>query len=124
MMPPLPYESPPPRYRRLDGISTADSPSPELSFRDGNILLEYADWREQRIRFHFHDVVAFRWQDEMPLPDGVRDDSAYEVDASPLIAELAARGALAKGATYRHLMFCFHPIGAVLEVVALEMTAE
>ena len=122
-MPQLPYESSRPRYKRLDSISTADAGAPEVTFQRGELTLRFVDWREQRISLQFTDVVAFRWEDEMPLPAGVRDDSSYEVEGSPLVAELGTNGALTSGTAYRHFMFCFNEIGGVLQVVAADMAA-
>jgi hypothetical protein len=122
-MPQLPYESPRPRYKRIDWLSTADAETPELAFHRGELTLRFVDWREQRISLRFTDVIAFRWEDEMPLPAGVRDDASYEVEASQLVAELAANGALMSGTAYRHFMFCFNEVGGVLQVVAADMTA-
>jgi hypothetical protein len=122
-MPQLPYENPRPRYKRLGSPSTADAGAPELTFQRGELTLQFVDWREQRISLRFTDVVAFRWEEQMPLPEGVRDDASYEVEASPLVADLRANGALMSGTTYRHFMFCFNGIGSVLQVVAGGMTA-
>jgi hypothetical protein len=119
----LPYESPRPRYTRLDSVSTADAEAPEVTFARGELTLRFVDWREQQISLRFTDVVAFRWEDEARLPAGVRDDTSYEVEGSPLVAEMGARGALTRGAAYRHFMFCFNEVGGVLEVVAADMTA-
>ena len=122
-MPQLPYESPRPRYERRDSLSTADASSPEMTFQHGDLTLAFVDWHEQRISLRFTDIVAFRWEDEMPLPADVRDDASYEVEGSPLVAELSAKGALMSGTTYRHFIFCFNEVGGVLQVVAAEMTA-
>ena len=120
-MPTLPYDPPRPIYRRLDAVSTADASHPEVSFRDGGLTLRFTDYCERPICLIFTDVVAFRWQDEMPLPAEVRDDAAYEVFSSPLVAELAVSGALTPGTTCRHFMLCFNEAGAALEVVAAGM---
>ena len=119
----LPYESPRPRYKPLDSILTADADAPELTFTRGELTLRFVDWREQRVSLRFTDVVAFQWEDEMSLPAGVRDDTSYEVEGSPLVAALGANGALSSRTTYRHFMFCFNEVGAVLQVVAADMRA-
>jgi hypothetical protein len=123
VMPQLPYESPQPRYKRLASLSTADASAPEVTFQRGDLTLRFVDWRAQRISLRFTDVIAFRWDDEMPPPAGVRDDESYEVDGSPLVSQLAATGVLMSGTAYRHFMFCFNEAGGVLQVVAENMAA-
>jgi hypothetical protein len=122
LIPQLPYENPRPRYKPLASVSTADAEAPELTFKHGDLTLRFVDWREQRISLRFTDAVAFRWEDEALLPAGVRDDTSYEVEESPLVAELGANGALASGRAYRHFTFCFNEVGGVLQVVAADMT--
>jgi hypothetical protein len=124
-MPPLPYKSPSARYRRLKDVSTRDSSAPTLAFQGDQLTLQFSDWSGGDRRFTFRDAVAFRWQDAMPLPSSVDADygSAYEVTASPWLAELAGTEALTPGVSYRHWLFCFHGIESALEVVAAELTA-
>jgi hypothetical protein len=120
----LSYQAAEPSYTAIDWLSTADSEYPELTLRRGDLTVRFVDWREQQVCVRFADVIALRWQDEMRLPTGVRDDTAYEVLRSPLVAELAADGAVTEGVTYRHFMLCFNAIGAVLQVVAAELSPD
>ena len=120
-MPELPYESPLARYHELKDLSTADCGLPEISFAGDELVLRFKNWREDEHVFTFRDVIAYHWQDAMPLPRGVSWERAYEVTSSPWIARLAGTEAVTRGVAYRHWLFCFHPIEAAFEVLAGEM---
>ena len=69
------------------GVSTADAKDLAVHFSRGELVLAFVDWREERRRVVFADVLAFRWQeldDETP-----RDDVAYEVKGSDWLARQA-----------------------------------
>jgi hypothetical protein len=124
-MPQLPYESSPARYLRLKDVSTRDSGQLNVAFDARELVLRFNDYSGDERRFTFRDVIAFRWQDGLPVPAGVDDDygSAYEVTSSPWLAELARTETLMPAGSCKHWLFCFHGIDSALEVVAAEMTA-
>ena len=102
-------------------FSTADAERPEMTYRAGELTLRFVDWSGQTITLRFPDASAFRWQDESPLPEGVRDDTAYEVIESTWIEELRSLNAAPDEP--HHYLLCFNAAG-VLEVVSRQLVLE
>ena len=53
------------------GFSTADAENPVLNFSGGELVLEFRDWREDKIRVVFQNVWRFDWLDEVPDGDQI-----------------------------------------------------
>jgi len=91
------------------GFSTADADCPEIAYTRGELLVKFKNWREELVTLRFPDSVAFRWEAEAALPEGVRDDSPYEVIDSAWIAELRSFNALPNEP--HHYLLCFNAQG-------------
>ena len=103
-------------YRDLvAGFSTADAEHPSIEHRDGDLTVQFLDWREIPVKIHFPFTIAFRWQDEAVLPANIRDDQSYEVINSCWCAELAQLGVAQP--QHRHYKLCFNAAG-ILDVVS------
>jgi hypothetical protein len=92
------------------GVSTADAEDVAVQFSRGELVLTFVDWKEQRRRLAFADVLAFRWQeldDETP-----RDDVAYEVRDSSWLARQAKLQAV-EPESYVHYKLCFNACGSL-----------
>jgi hypothetical protein len=99
------------RYvERFIGVHAADAEQVELHLRSGRLLLKYVDWREQAQEQVFHEVLAFKWQeqDSASVP---RDDTTYEVLGSKLLSDHVAIGATS--ITYAHYKLCFNACGTL-----------
>ena len=103
------------------GFSTADADRPEIAYTQGDLLVQFKDWRGQLVALRFPDAVAFHWQYGTALPAGVRDDSSYEVTDSDWMAELRSLKALPPEP--HHYMLCFNAVG-VLVVVSGRLATE
>jgi hypothetical protein len=103
-------------YRELsENFSTADASRPRMTYDQGNLLLQFTDWREKLVEIQFPFAIAFRWQDEAMLPGEIRDDSSYEVIGSKWLNELTQLDITE--ARHRHFKLCFNAQG-VLDVVS------
>lgn len=102
------------------GISTADAEQVELQFRNSELLLSFVDWKKCRCEHSFRDVLAFRWGefDEQ----NIRDDSIYEVVASPWLAQETKLQAVPLE-RYVHYKLCFNAVG-VLDILTRRLGLE
>ncbi|MEZ6188834.1 MAG: hypothetical protein R3F62_28000 [Planctomycetota bacterium] len=103
------------------GFSTADAEQVRLQFQ-GDLTLDFQDWREVPVRVVFREAIGFRWADEQEWVDGVRNDVTYRVQGSPWLATLARLCGEDAGA-FQHLRLCFNACG-VLDVVCRSFEAE
>ena len=113
-----PATPPPEQYRGIDTFSTADASAPEITYRLGDLRVAFIDRRGRRVKLSFPGTVAFRWQDEWPVPPAARYDAAQEVIGSRWVEDLTLHGTILPGAAVRHFLVCFDASGAALEVVA------
>jgi hypothetical protein len=97
------------------GFSVADGERVELSFAEGDLLLRFLDWRENRVEHRFEEALAFRWSTR-PTIEAPRDDQTYTVPESPwLLDEVHAEGY--KPEEFTHYVLCFNA-AKVLEVIS------
>jgi hypothetical protein len=113
-----------PRYQRLYDFSTADAQLPSLSFRRGDLVVEFEDWQERKVRITFRETVAFWWRDEPNLASDVSEDSSYEVLDSDWIRELVEQRAISDSSDYKEYLLCFNDCGGALGVVSHQLLME
>ena len=101
-------------------FSTADAEHPALALRDGLLLLEFTDWREQPVRVRFTNTAGVKWQELDSTGPEDRDDSVYEIIGSTWLAAYVEAGARGADEGLRHFRLCFNPTG-VLDVLAGSM---
>ena len=97
------------------GFSTADAEDVQLEFDGSDLVLTCLDWQENRVRYSFRDVLAYRWGQDVEV-EGLRDDQAYEILESPWLEREAALAAV-DCREYGHYKLCFNGCG-VLDVLS------
>ena len=106
------------------GFSVADAESPRLQLEGQVLLVDFVDWKEERITVRFADVIAVRWQEaEYFLDEQERFDSAHVVMDSDWLAEHARQNMTWAGSQHRHLKLNFNAAG-MLEVLCTEVRVE
>jgi hypothetical protein len=68
------------------GIHSADAERVSLSFKDGDLTINYIDWQERAQSVALHEVFAFKWQ-ERDSDSPPRDDTTYQVIQSEWLHE-------------------------------------
>lgn len=105
------------------GFSVADATYPAFSLRDGDVVLEFADWRARSVRVRFTNAAGVRWQELDSAGPQDRDDAVFEIAESVWLTEYLERGARTPGDELRHYRLCFNASG-VLDVLATSMKLE
>jgi hypothetical protein len=101
-------------------FSTADAEYPGFSLRDGTLVLEFIDWRDQAISAEFANCVGVRWQEvDSPGPQE-RDDEAFEIVESEWVRAYYSARARTIEERVRHFRLCFNESG-VLDVLATSL---
>ena len=104
-------------------FSTADSGSPVLTYKQGQLHVSFLDWREQEVVLTFRDVAAFSWDDgEASLVAAHRDDASYTVSGSDWLKRHIDVGTIKSGEGYSHFKLCFNAAG-VLQVISTGLEA-
>ena len=99
----------------------ADAEYPSLSLADDILLVDFTDWREQRVRVRFENCAGVKWQEiELSGPQA-RDDTVYEILHSNWLTGYFDQGARTKADELRHFRLCFNACGT-LDVLAAKMT--
>ncbi len=97
------------------GFSVADGEHVELTFRDGDLVLRFIDWREQPVEHCFVDAIGFRWSTHASV-ETPRDDTTYQVlDSAWLTDEVRSEGY--EIGDFGHYVLCFNA-EKVLEVLS------
>lgn len=101
-------------------VQTADAEQVSITYRQGDLILEYIDWQEHACRVAFADTLAFRWQeyDDAVTP---RDDSTYQLIHSAWLK--AQTVGLTDPEQYAHYKLCFNACG-VLDLLCRKIPAQ
>ncbi len=102
------------------GIHSADAERVSLSFQDGNLTVNYIDWREKAQSVVVHEVFAFKWQ-ERDSDSPPRDDTTYLVIQSEWLSE-QTRG-LPQTQKLAHFKVLFNASG-VLDIICPRAPSE
>ena len=97
-------------------FAVADGERVETAFADGDLVLRFVDWREERIERRFPDTLAFRWATRSTV-ETPRDDMAYEVPESPWLVEEVRSEAYSNPGDFVHFILCFNA-AQILEVIS------
>ena len=105
------------------GFSVADATYPAFSLRDGEVVLEFADWRERPVQVRFTNAAGIRWQELESAGPEDRDDAVFEILESAWLADYFRKAARSAADDLRHYRLCFNASG-VLDVLAGSMKLE
>jgi hypothetical protein len=105
------------------GFSVADATYPTFRLRDGEVVLEFTDWRDRPVRIRFTNAAGVRWQELDSAGPEERDDAVFEIIESIWLAEYLRKGARTPADDLRHYRLCFNAAG-VLDVLATSMKVE
>ncbi|MFA0294330.1 hypothetical protein AB4487_23580, partial [Vibrio splendidus] len=100
------------------GFSTADAEYPEIFQVDGDVILKFRDWREEKVEIFFADPIAMKWQMAESSLNGERCDSCYEIEQSNWLKLHIDQDEVSESEGYKHFKFNFNEIGQ-FEVLAL-----
>ena len=101
-----------PSYSEIDlGFSTADAEIPTIKYDEGNLEVQFIDWKEQCINVVFEETEMFSWS-EIPQSFFEKPDRIYEVHDS---AWLKAESTI--NSKYRHFVLCFNASYFYLQVL-------
>jgi len=98
------------------GFSVADGEDVQVTFVNGDLRLQFVDWREQPIEYRFVEALAFRWSGQSTV-DTPRDDATYEVQDSTWLREEVRRDGYDAPQEFVHTVLCFNA-AKVLEVIS------
>lgn len=101
-------------------FSTADAEFPNIFQEDGDLLVVFRDWKENEVRLHFADHVAFKWQMAFELNEGERDDCCYQVLESSWLAKHIACEIISETEGYKHYRLNFNENGQ-LDVISFNL---
>ena len=104
-------------------FSVADASYPNFSLRDGQLILEFVDWRERPVHVRFTNAAGVKWQElDSPGPED-RDDATFEIVGSGWLAKYLETASRVTGDGLLHYRLCFNASG-VLDVLAASMELE
>jgi hypothetical protein len=106
------------------GFTVADAESPCLRLEGQALVVDFKDWKEQRVTVRFSDVIAFRWQEaEYFIDEHERFDSTHVVHESAWLAEHERQNVTWQGSEHRHLKLNFNAAG-ILEILCTDVRVE
>src|SRR5262245_37424374 len=94
------------------GFSVADAAYPAFCLRNGEVLLEFTDWRERKVRVRFTNAAGLKWQELDSAGPENRADAAFEIVGSAWFADCLTKGARTPADQLRHYRRCFNASGA------------
>jgi hypothetical protein len=105
------------------GFSTADAESVSLLLKRRTGILEFTDWREEKVRVILENAVGLKWQEVDSSEPEDRDDTSYEIVNSEWLREHLAQHVVEEKEGHKHYKFCFNAVG-VLEVICSGIRVE
>ena len=100
------------------GFSTADAEYPEILQIEGDVILKFRDWREEKVEVFFADPIAMKWQMAESFLNGERYDSCYEIEQSNWLKLHIDQDEVSESEGYKHFKFNFNENGQ-FEILAL-----
>lgn len=106
------------------GFSTADAEQPALSLNNQTLVVEFVDWKEEKVRVVFSDVYGLKWQSIEELLGAEPYDGSCEILNSEWLAEHVRQSCIDNhGGNHHHYRLNFNALGS-LDVICRTFDVE